>query len=46
MSHNLVINNKKLVGTGNKTYQFNFLQGNFNIPEGTQMTVATVQIPY
>ena len=46
MSYTLVINNQNLVGTGNNTYQYNFLQGNFAIPEGTQMMVANVQIPY
>ena len=46
MSYTLVINNQNLVGTGNNTYQYNFLQGNFTIPEGTQMMVANVQIPY
>ena len=46
MSYTLVINNQNLVGAGNNTYQYNFLQGNFTIPEGTQMMVANVQIPY
>jgi len=46
MSYTLVINNKNLVGVGNNTYQYNFLQGNFNIPEGTTMMVANCQIPY
>ena len=46
MSYTLVVNNKNLVGSGNNTYQYNFLQGNFNIPDGTEMMIANVQIPY
>ena len=46
MSNTLVVNNKNLVGSGNNTYQYNFLQGNFNIPDRTKMMIANVQIPY
>jgi hypothetical protein len=46
MSYTLVINNKNLIGINNNTYQYNFLQGNFNIPDGTEMMIANVQIPY
>ena len=46
MSYTLVVDNKNLVGSGNNTYQYNFLQGNFNIPDGTEMMIANVQIPY
>jgi len=46
MSYTLVINNKNVVGTGNNTYQYNFIQGNFTIPEDTEMMIANIQIPY
>lgn len=46
MSYTLVLNNKNLVGTGNNIYQYNFLQGNFNIPDDTEIMVANCQIPY
>jgi len=46
MSYTLVINNKNVVGSGNNTYQYNFIQGNFTVPEGTEMMIANIQIPY
>ena len=46
MSYTLVNNNKNVVGTENNTYQYNFIQGNFSVPEDTEMMVANIQFPY
>ena len=46
MSFTLVINSKNLIGSGNNTYKYDFIQGNFNIPPDSEVMVANVQIPY
>ena len=46
MSFSLVLNSANLVGTGNNTYVYNFVKGNFTIPEGSEMIVSSCQIPY
>ena len=46
MSFTLVFNSQNVVGNGNNTYKYNFIQGNFNIPPDSEIMVANVQIPY
>ena len=46
MSFTLVLNSGNLYGTGNNTYKYDFLKGNFTIPEGAEAMVANVQLPY
>ena len=48
MSFTLVVNSQNLVNSGSyyNTYQYNFIQGNFNIPPDSEIMVATLQIPY
>jgi len=47
MSFTLVLNSKNTYGsTGNNTYKYDFIQGNFNIPPESEVMVANVQIPY
>jgi len=46
MSFTLVLNSANVYGTGNNTYKYDFLKGNFNIPEDSEVMVANVQIPY
>ena len=46
MSFTLVINSKNTFGSGNNTYKYDFIQGNFNIPPDSEVMVANVQIPY
>ena len=46
MSFTLVLNSGNNFGSGNNTYKYDFLQGNFTIPEGAEAMVANVQLPY
>ena len=46
MSFTLVLNSQNVYGTGNNTYKYNFIKGNFNIPPDSEVMVANVQIPY
>ena len=46
MSFTLVMNSKNTYGTGNNTYKYDFIQGNFNIPQDSEVMIANVQIPY
>jgi hypothetical protein len=47
MAMNLTINSSNLVNNGfNNTYQYNFINGAVNIPEGSTMSVSQITIPY
>ncbi len=48
MSYNLVLNSKNLVTSTqfNNVYQYNFPSGSFTIPEGSEMSINQVTIPY
>ena len=46
MSFTLVLNSKNTYGSGNNSYKYDFIQGNFNIPPDSEVMVANVQIPY
>ena len=46
MSFTLVLNSKNSYGSGNNTYKYDFIKGNFTIPEDAEAMVANVQIPY
>lgn len=48
MSYNLVLNSKNLVPNtlNNNIFQYNFPQGSFTIPEGSEMAINQITIPY
>lgn len=46
MTFNLVLNSKNVVGNNNNTYQFNFSQGSFTIPEDSYMSISQITLPY
>ena len=46
MSFSLIVNSTNNVGTNNNTYLYNFIQGNFTIPENSEIMVSACQIPY
>ncbi len=47
MSYNITLNSTNVVqGTFNNTYQYTFKNGAFDIPEGSQMCISQVTIPY
>ena len=46
MSFTLVLNSQNVFGSGNNTYKYDFIKGNFTIPEGAEAMVVNVQLPY
>ena len=47
MSYSLVLNSSNVVaGSNNNTYRYNFIQGSFNIPENSEISVSSVVLPY
>ena len=46
MSYNLVLNSSNVIGSNANTYNYNFIGGNFQIDEGSEICVATATIPY
>jgi hypothetical protein len=46
MSYNLILNNTNIISTSNTIFQYRFVNGNFKIPEGSEICISTVSIPY
>lgn len=46
MSYNLILNSSNLVGTNNNQFKYNFIGGSFTIPEGAEISISQVTIPY
>lgn len=45
-SFTLVLNGKNVIGNNNSSFQYNFSKGAFNIPEGSEMMITNIQVPY
>jgi len=46
MSFNLILNNTNVISSNNTTFQYRFINGGFYIPEGSEICISTVSIPY
>lgn len=46
MSFTLLLNSSNVVGSNNNTYQYKFLNGNFEVPDGSEMAISQITIPY
>jgi len=46
MSNTIILNRNNLIGINNNTYQYNFIQGNYEIPPNSQMCVSQITLPY
>ncbi len=46
MSFTLLLNSSNVVGPNNNTFQYKFVNGNFTIPEGSEMAISQITIPY
>ena len=42
----LVLNSSNVYGPNNSLYRYNFINGGFQIPEGSQMCISSCTIPY
>ena len=43
---NLVINSNNVANSLNNSYEYKFKNGNFTVPEGSQIMITSMQIPY
>jgi len=47
MSNVLIVNSSNVVlGTNNSTFQYNFISGSFNVPDGAAICISNMTIPY
>ena len=46
MSYNLVINGSNVVNALKNTYRYDFINGTFEIVEGSEIMITSLQIPY
>jgi len=46
MPYNLILNSNNVVGNNNTTFRYNFIQGALQIPEGSQICVSQIVMPY
>ena len=46
MSYNLILNSSNVVGVNNNQYKYNFIGGAFTVPDGAEMSISQVTIPY
>ena len=47
MSYNITLNSSNVVqGTFNNTYQYNFLNGSFVVPDGAEISISQITLPY
>jgi hypothetical protein len=46
MSYNLVINGSNVVNVLKNTYRYDFINGKFEIDEGSEIMITSLQIPY
>ena len=47
MSLSLVLNSNNVINNGlNSQYQYNFINGAFNVPQNSTMCISNVTIPY
>ena len=46
MSFNLILNNTNVISSTNTIFQYRFINGGFFIPEGSEICIGTLSIPY
>jgi hypothetical protein len=46
MSFNLILNNTNVISSSNTIFQYKFINGGFFIPEGAEICIGTMSIPY
>jgi len=45
-TYNITLNSTNVIGINNNTFQYNFVTGSIDIPEGSTMSLSQVTIPY
>lgn len=46
MSFNLILNDTNVISSNNTIFQYRFINGGFFIPEGSEICISTLSIPY
>jgi len=46
MSYNLILNSSNVIGVNNNQYKYNFIGGSFTVPDGTELSISQITIPY
>ena len=46
MSYNLILNSSNVVGANNNQFKYNFIGGSFTVPEGAEISISQITIPY
>jgi hypothetical protein len=46
MSNTLILNSSNIIGNNNNTLQYKFINGNYNIKEGSTLSLSSMTIPY
>lgn len=46
MSYNLILNSSNVVGVNNNQFKYNFIGGSFTVPEGSELSISQITIPY
>ena len=46
MSYNLILNNTNVISSTNTIFQYKFVNGGFKIPEGSEICIGTMSLPY
>ena len=46
MSYNLILNSSNLIGSNNNQYKYNFIGGSFDVPDGAELSISQITIPY
>ena len=45
-TYNITLNSTNVIGINNNTFQYNFVTGSIDIPDGATMSLSQVTIPY
>jgi hypothetical protein len=46
MSNTIILNSSNVIGINNSQFQYNFPQGSYTIPDGSEICVSQITIPY
>jgi len=46
MSYSLLLNSSNLIGNNNNQFRYNFVKGSFNVPEGSEICISQITMPY
>lgn len=45
-SNTLILNSNNIIGMNNNTFEYRFINSGFYIPEGSEISISSIQLPY